>query len=73
MITWVGTGQQNANVRIQLFHGTTKVLDIALTAPNSGAYSWPIPASLPAGTNYKVKIKTVDGLVTAASPVFALN
>lgn len=73
MITWVATGTQNANVRIQLFRGTTKVLDIALTAPNNGNYSWPIPASLPAGANYKVKVKTVDGVVTATSPVFTLN
>jgi len=72
-ITWAKAGAQNANVKIMLFRGSTKVLDIALTAPNSGDYSWPIPVSLAAGTNYKVKIKTVDGLVTATSPVFTLN
>jgi len=72
-INWVTTGVQNANVKIQLFRGTTKVLDIALTAPNSGDYSWTIPASLAAGTNYKVKVKTADGTLTAASPAFTLN
>jgi len=73
MITWVATGTQNANVKIQLFRGTTKVLDIALTAPNSGDYSWPIPSFRPAGANYKVKVKTSDGVVTAASLFFTLN
>jgi subtilisin family serine protease len=72
-ITWTKTGDQNASVSLYLFRGTTKVQTIATSAPNSGSYDWPIPAGLATASNYKIKIKTVDGLVKATSAKFTIN
>lgn len=72
-ITWTIIGTQNAYVKIQLFRGTSQVRDITLSAPNSGAYDWPIPASLPASANYRIKIKTIDGRVSATSGLFTIQ
>lgn len=72
-ITWTKTGTQNANVKIQLFKGTTLTQTIAATAPNSGSYNWPIPLTLKAASNYKIKIKTLDGNVKATSGAFIIN
>jgi hypothetical protein len=63
----------NASVSIQLFKGTTKVQDIAKNAANNGAFNWAIPTSRPAGSKYKIKIKTVDGFVNGTSGLFSLN
>jgi hypothetical protein len=72
-ITWNKAGEQNASVSIQLFKGTKMVQTISPSAPNSGSFSWTVPTSLAAGINYKVKIKTVDNLVTAISKLFKIN
>ncbi len=72
-ITWAKAGAQNANVKILLFKGTTKVRDIALSTPNDEAFDWTIPTSLAPAANYKIKIKTLDGLVTGLSVPFAIQ
>ena len=72
-ITWTKTGIQNASVKVQLFRGTTKVLDIAGSTPNDGSLPWPVPLSLAAGSNYRVKVKTVDGFVSGFSGDFVIN
>jgi hypothetical protein len=63
----------NASVKIQLFRGTTFVQAIVASTPNIGSYLWTIPASLAVGSNYKIKIKTVDNFVTAWSGLFTIN
>jgi len=60
-------------VIIQLFKGIAMVRDVATGAPNGGAYDWPIPVSLLVGFNYKIKITTLDNVVTAVSPAFVIN
>ncbi len=72
-ITWTKTGKQNANVKILLFRGATKLKTIALKTPNDGQFDWPVPASLPAASDYKVKIKTVDGLFNDVSGLFTIH
>ena len=72
-ITWTVSGTMNASVKIQLFRGTTLVQAIVASTPNNGSYLWTIPASLAVGSNYKIKIKTVDNFVTAWSGLFTIN
>lgn len=56
-ITWTYTGNPGANVRIQLYNGSTLSLTIASSAPlSAGSYSWTIPSTQAVGSNYTVKI-----------------
>ncbi len=70
-ITWNKFGDQDTNVRIQLFRGTTKALDIKLNTPNSGSYEWAIPATL-ANALYTIRITTLDGKVQGVSKNFTI-
>jgi len=72
-ISWTKVGPQNASVKIQLFLGTAKKLDMTLSTDNDGSFDWAIPLSLTAASNYKIKITTVDGKVTRTSSAFSLN
>jgi subtilisin family serine protease len=72
-ITWNKVGDQSAAVTIMLYKGTAKVLTIASGASNNGSYSWTIPTGLAVGTNYKIKIVTLDNAVKAKSPKFKIN
>ena len=71
-ITWNKLGTQDANVKIQLYKGTIKKLDITLSAPNNGAYDWLIPSTLANGTNYSIRITTLDGKVKGISKKFSI-
>jgi len=71
-IRWYVNGTMNPSVKIQLFRGTTFVQTIAARTPNSGSYSWTIPALLAVGSNYRIKIITVDNLVTGRSRWFKI-
>jgi hypothetical protein len=70
-ITWSLIGTMNASVKIQLYSGTTKKLDITLSTENDGSYDWLIPSSLANGT-YTLRITTVDGLVVGNSGSFSI-
>ncbi len=72
-IAWTKSGKQSATVKIQLYRGTTKVLDISAGTPNDGSFPWSIPASLAAGTNYKIRITTADGYVSDDSALFKIG
>jgi hypothetical protein len=71
-ITWETSGSQNANVKIQLFKGATKVLDISTSTSNDGDFAWSIPGSLPAAANDKIRITTVDGFIRGESGIFSV-
>ena len=45
-----------ANVKIELWKGTSKQLDIVASTANDGSHSWQVPASLADGTDYKIRI-----------------
>jgi hypothetical protein len=73
MITWTVKGTMDANVKIHLYRGATLVQAIVLSTPNSGSYSWPIPGSLAKGTDYKIRVRTVDNAVTGNSAKFTIK
>ncbi len=70
-ITWTGKGTLDANVKILLYSGTAKKLDITTGTENDGSYEWDIPASLAAG-KYTVRVVTLDGKVTGKSAEFKI-
>ncbi len=72
-ITWTKSGPMAATVMIQLFRGTTLAKTLFQSTANDGSRSWTIATSIPAGTNYKIKITTGDGKVKATSAAFALK
>jgi len=71
-ITWTKSGSMNANVKIRLYQGSTKILGIIDSTPNNGSYSWTIPASLASGTYY-IRIKTIDNAVYDNSDAFTIK
>ena len=70
-ITWTKSGNMNANVKIRLFQGGTKVLSITNSTVNNGSYNWTIPATIPNGS-YKIRVKTIDNAVYDDSDVFTI-
>ncbi|MBN2833997.1 MAG: SUMF1/EgtB/PvdO family nonheme iron enzyme, partial [Candidatus Delongbacteria bacterium] len=48
------------NVKIELFKGSSLVQTISSSASSNGSYSWTVPTSLTSGTDYKVKITSVN-------------
>ena len=59
-IQWTKQGETGVNVRIVLRAPgqTAAVLEIADPAPNSGSFSWTIPATVPPGTYY-IRVRSV--------------
>ncbi len=57
-ISW--TNNYPGNVKIELYEGNNLNQVIETTTENDGAYDWTIPSDLAAGTDYKIKITSVD-------------
>jgi hypothetical protein len=55
LVTWTTTGTV-ANVIIALYQGSTPVATITASTPNTGSFSWTIPSTVSAGSNYKVVV-----------------
>ncbi len=55
-ITWNSTCLPGSNVRIELWKDDSKWDNIILSTSDDGLYNWEIPASVPTGTTYQVKI-----------------
>ncbi len=72
-ITWTKTGAQNDYVNITLFKSGTAVLNIGTTVDNSGSFFWDVPGTLTAGTDYVIRVETVDGIVVDDSGQFTIN
>ncbi len=72
-IAWTKQGTQDESVKIQLYKGTAKALDIALETENDGSYDWPIPSALAGSSNYTVRVATLDGLVTGKGKAFTIT
>ncbi|MCU0608054.1 MAG: GPI anchored serine-threonine rich family protein, partial [Candidatus Edwardsbacteria bacterium] len=70
-ITWTRIGTMDANVKIHLYLGTVKKLDITTGTANDGSFGWAIPATLAAG-KYTVRVITLDGKVTGKSAEFKI-
>jgi uncharacterized repeat protein (TIGR03803 family) len=71
-ITWTTTGTMDGNVKIQLYRGTAKKLDIILSTENDGSYDWLIPPTLAKGT-YTIRITTLDNEVKGKSAAFSIT
>jgi hypothetical protein len=71
-IEWA-TDNPSPTVRIILFKGNEKMKVIHDSAPNTGTFSWKIPARLPIGANYRIKvICTTDTTVWGFSDTFEI-
>ena len=70
-ITWTRIGTMDDNVKIHLYLGTAKKLDVTTGTGNDGSYEWAIPATLAAG-KYTVRVITLDGKVTGKSAEFKI-
>ena len=57
-ITW--TGSITGNVKIELYDNGDFDSEITASTSNSGSYSWNIPIDQSPGTDYKVKITSLD-------------
>ncbi len=66
MITWNYTGSPGANVKIELLKGGVLKSIIKFTNPmgsgGPGSYPWNIPASLPPGADYRVRITSTTSM-----------
>ena len=71
-ITWTKSGSMNANVKIRLMQGSTKILSITDSTANDGSYRWAVPASLANGS-YKIRVKTIDNAVFDDSESFTIG
>ena len=62
-ITWTYAGAAGTTVKIQLFTGTTLNRTIAAStsigSAGAGSFTWPIPAGLVDGADYKIKIISI--------------
>jgi len=59
-ISWKKYGNPGANVKIELYKGSTLSATISSKTPDDGSYSWYIPTYLPTGTDYKIKITSYE-------------
>ncbi len=71
-ITWVATGTMNSSVKLRLQQNGSNIVAITDVTPNDGSYSWTVPASVPAATNYVVMVKTIDSVVFDTSEEFTI-
>ena len=71
-IRWTKSGTMNANVKIRLYQGETRVLAITDSTPNDGEYEWSIPDIVDEGT-YKIRVKTIDNAVYDDSDEFNIS
>lgn len=71
-IGWSTSGPQSGTVKIQLFQGTTKILDVTTSTENDGAYDWAIPGKLAPRSDYAVRITTTDREVKGSSAKFSV-
>jgi len=74
-ITWASTVPLG-DVAIKLYKGRTPVRTIAKRTPNDGAFRWRVPASLPGGGKYSVRVTCLDyapKLVDASDRFFAIK
>ena len=58
-ITWSST-DVSGNVKIEFYQGGSAYQTISSSETNNGSYSWTIPSSYDAGTDYKVRISDVS-------------
>lgn len=71
-VTWTSSGI-TGNLKIELYKGGVRMAVISGDEADDGSFSWTVPETLAAGTDYTVKVSTLDGKVSASSGQFALT
>lgn len=59
-ITWKSDGKPGNNVIIDIYKGSSRILQISSMTANDGSYTWLIPSLLQTGTDYKIKITSYE-------------
>jgi len=82
-ISWSYTGNPGANVKIELYSGSTLSRTITASTPlSAGSYNWTIPSTQTAGSNYTIKVTsttdstisdTSDGAFSIVKPTITVN
>ncbi len=70
-VTWARSGAMDDEVKILLFQGGARESVIADRVPNSGSFSWTIPASVEPG-RYVIRVRTIDTAVRDDSDEFTI-
>ncbi len=67
-ISWQSRGSVGSSVKIELYRGETKVLDIKDSSPNTGVLYWEPPDYISYATDYRIKITSLTNpLITDMS------
>jgi hypothetical protein len=73
-VSWSGQVAIGGSVDIYLFNSTGPVYNIAINTTNTGSYSWTVPTSITAGSDYYIKvISRVNSNIYGASGVFKIK
>lgn len=59
-IEWTANSNVTGNVKIELLKNGSVDSTIAASTPNTGSYEWTIPEAQTAGTDYKIRITSVN-------------
>jgi hypothetical protein len=72
IITW--SDNLTGNVELQLFKNDVFHLSIVTSTPSDGEYTWDIPGTTPTGSDYKVKITSVEdaGIFDFSDSIFTI-
>ena len=69
IITWTSSGV-TGNIQIQPYLGGVAQTNLTTSAPNTGSYSWSIPAGYTPGTTYQIAISAMSGSVSDFSNAY---
>ncbi len=72
-ITWDWEGEIGENVKIDLYKGGSLDSSIVAETANDGTYRWPIPHGQTEGSDYRVRISTMDGMESDYSDYFTIT
>jgi len=73
-IVWTSQCNSANYVRIQLYKGASLVQTVISSTPDDGSYSWTIPSSLSAGSDYRIRIvSTSDSSCYDYSSYFSIT
>jgi len=57
-IQWSSQGTSGANVKIRLYKGGSYQQTLTASTTNDGSYSWNVPTSLTAGSDYQIRVNS---------------
>jgi C1A family cysteine protease len=73
-ISWSYTGNPGSYVKIDLWKGGTFSQTLSSSTSIAGSYSWSVPTSLSAGSDYKIVVtSTSNASVSGNSPAFSIT